>query len=127
MPETIFFRSAGHKKRFVEAIERIGKVEPDGKADPWYGSAIYILTSDAITWSDVEPYISRSGIKFDDILENIHFSSGYLTLMGVAQNLFRDDGQVDLSRFSNLDEGNFKLVIDAIKIRRYSLYLGDLR
>lgn len=125
MADNIFFTSADHKNRLVDAIERFEKVEKDGKADPWYAAAFYILSADLYTWNNVGPYISRSGIKFDKILEKIHFSSGELTLIETAANLFRDHGQVDLSRFSNLDENNFSLVIDAIKIRRYSLQVSD--
>lgn len=78
-------------------------------------------------WDDVQPYVRSTGIKFDDILEKIHFSSGYVTMLEVAANLFRDSGQVDLSRFTNLDENNFMLVIDAIRLRRYSVLMGELK
>lgn len=126
MSEDIFFRGPEHKKRLAEAIERLEKVERDGKADPWYAAALYVLSADLYTWNSVQPYISRRGIRFDEILSDLHFSSGETTLIEVAANLFRDDGQIDLSRFTNLDENNFKLVIDAIKIRRYSLRIDDL-
>lgn len=121
----IFFTSPEHKQRLCDAIERFEKVERDGKADPWYAAAFYILSADGWTWDCVRPYISRSGIKFDEIIGKLHFSSGYLTLIEVAANLFRDHGEIDLSRFTNLDENNFKLVMDAIKIRRYSVHVDD--
>src|SRR5581483_3540058 len=106
-------------------MQKIGKVDKDGQLDPWYGAALYVLSAEEWTWTAVQSYVRSSGIKFDDILGNIHFSSGYITLIEVAVNLFREDGQVDLSRFTNLDEDNFKLVIDAIRIRRYSLQVSD--
>jgi hypothetical protein len=124
----IFFKSPTHRERLAEAIERLEKVEQsNGKADPWYCSALYILSADISTWDRVQAYISRHGIKFDEILENIHFSSGYVTLIEVAANLFRDSGQVDLSRFTNLDESNFQIVIDAIRLRRYSVQMDELK
>jgi hypothetical protein len=125
--ENIFFKSQGHRERLTEALERLEKVESNGKADPWYASALYVLTSDASMWDDVQPYVRTTGIKFDDILEKIHFSSGYVTMIEVAANLFRDNGQIDLSRFTNLDENNFRLVIDAIRLRRYSVLMDELK
>jgi hypothetical protein len=126
MQETIFFTSAAHKQRLIEAIVRLGKVEKDGKADPWYAAGLYILSADMSTWTVVQPFISSHGIQFDEILSTIHFSSGYVTMIEVAANLFRDSGQVDLGRFTNLDEKNFQVVMEAIKIRRYSLQMSDL-
>jgi hypothetical protein len=124
----IFFKSPEHQQRLAEAIERLEKIEEsNGKADPWYCSALYILAADVYTWNSVQPYISRSGIKFDEILANIHFSSGYVTMIEVAANLFRDSGQIDLSRFTNLDENNFRLVIDAIRLQRYSVQMDELK
>lgn len=125
MAEDIFFKGPEHKQRLAEATQRLEKVERDGKADPWYCSALYILSADLHTWNSSQPYMSRRGIKFDEILANNHFSSGYITLIEVAANLFRDSGQVDLSRFTNLDENNFKVVMEAIKIRRYSLQMSN--
>lgn len=125
--DDIFFKSQGHRERLTLAIERLGKVESNGQADPWYCSALYILSADLATWTDVQPYISRRGIRFDDILANIHFSSGYVTMIEVAANLFRDNGSIDLSRFTNLDENNFKLVIDAIRLRYYGVGMDELK
>jgi hypothetical protein len=128
MTDNIFFKSPAHRERLVEAIERLEKIEEsNGKADSWYVAALYILTADHATWDDVQPYVSSTGIKFDDILANIHFSSGYATMIEVAANLFRDSGQVDLSRFTNLDESNFQIVIDAIRLRRYSIGMDELK
>lgn len=127
MTEDIFFRGPAHKQRLVEAIERLEKVERNGKADPWYAAALYILSADGGTWTAVQPFIRSSGIRFDEISEKLHLSSGEITLIDVASNLFRDEGQIDLSRFTNLDERNFKLAIDAIKIRRYSLMIEELK
>lgn len=127
MTDSIFFESADHQKRLAEAIERLEKVERDGKADPWYCSALYILTADTAIWGDVQPYVSSSGIKFDEILEKCVYASSEITLMEVAANLFRDTGHVDLSRFTNLGEGNFKLAMNAISLRRYSLQVKELR
>jgi hypothetical protein len=128
MTSSISFRSAEHRTRLAESIERLGKVErSNGKIDPWYGAALYILSADLHTWNSSQPFISSHGIKFDEILANNHFSSGYITLIEVAANLFLDNGHVDLSRFTNLDENNFKLAIDAIKLRRYSLLVSDLK
>jgi hypothetical protein len=117
----IFFKSPAHRERLAEAIEQFEK------ADPWYAAAFYILTADPGTWTAVQPYISRSGIRFDDILEKIDFSSGYVTMIEVAANLFRDSGTVDLSRFTNLSENNFQIVIDAIRLRRYSVGMDELK
>jgi hypothetical protein len=126
MTEDIFFRGQEHKRRCIEALVQLEKVERDGKADPWYAAGLYILTAYTDMWTDVQGYVSQSGIKFDEILEKCVYASSEITLIEVAANLFRDSGQVDLSRFTNLDERNFDLVMQAIKIRRYSLQVRDL-
>ena len=120
------FRSAGHKSRFVTAMQQLGKHDA-GKLDPEYASAVYILTSDDFTWEKASGYVSRRGILFDDLLDEVDFSSGYRILIQLAGNLFNGGQHIDPVEFMRLDEGNFGVAQVAIHLRRHSAHLNDFK
>src|SRR5436190_6959452 len=97
------FQSEDHKNRFVEAIQRIGKVY-NRSIDPEYGAALYILTSHPALWNNAQGYVTRHGIDFETLLEEIHFSSGTRVLINWASSLFNGNQHVDLSDLTRLDE-----------------------
>lgn len=126
LSQKIFFTSPAHKARFLEAIEQLGK--SDGAVlDSEYSSMLYILTADLDTWEQVSAYVSRSGINIQLMLQKGHFSSGYLTLIRLAANLFNGRMSVDPREFTQLDEINFQVVLTALVLRRGGLRLNDFQ
>ena len=117
----IFFTSPEHKAGFLTAMQGLRKVY-DGKLDPEYGAAVYILTADSDTWDQASGYVDRDGIDFEALLRDIDFSHGYQILVQLAGNLFNDRtacNPVDLCAV--LDDRNFQVAMTAFQIRRKSL------
>ncbi len=115
----IFFKSEAHRARFLTAIKQFGKVY-DGKVDPEYGAAFYVLTSDESTWNQAKGYVSSHGINFDNLLQEVDLGgSGYTALIKLAGNLFNDGytaaNPVDLM---GLDNQNFEVALNAFRVRR---------
>ena len=117
----IFFKSPEHQTRFIEAMQAIGKLVNDGRFDPEYSAALYILTSGLSMWEKTSGYVTRHGINFDTILEEVDFGGGHTRLVRLAGNLFNGNQHIDPLEFVHLDDGNFKVAITAIKIRCKSL------
>jgi hypothetical protein len=113
----IFFKSAQHKERFVATMQRLGKID-DGKFDPEYAAAIYILTADLSTSQKSSEYMSCHGIDLDTLLEEVHFSGGYGVLIELAGNLFNGQRHIDPLEFLRLDCGNFNIAITSLIVRR---------
>ncbi len=118
------FRSAEHRSRFIESMQRLGKIY-DGKYDPEYASALYILTADLSTWQKTSDYISQHGIDVEEMLQEVDFSGGYGVLISLAGNLFNNQQHLDPLEFLRLDEANFHLALNALKVRRDGLLLDE--
>ncbi len=121
----IFYTSPEHKQRWLSAILGIGKVY-DGKLDPEYGAAIYILTSSASTWDKASKYVDRDGIDFEALLREVDFSGAYSQLIMLAGNLFNGQTHVDPVELYRLDDRNFAVAMDAFQIRRVSLPISEI-
>ncbi len=124
--ESTFFTSEEHRRRFVEIMQQLGKAY-HGKYDSEYASALYILTADLWTWKAVSDYVSRDSIEIEAILENIHFSSGYVTLIKLAGNLFNGNQDINPVEFLRLDESNFLIAVNALLVRRHSFAVEKSR
>ncbi len=122
----IFFKSANHRTRFLEAMQRIGKIY-EGKLDPEYGSALYILSSDLSTWNKAQEFISPGGIKFLAMIEATDISGGYSVLMLLAVNLFNGQLRADPVEFMRLDDSNFLVALTAIQLRRGGFSVDDFK
>jgi hypothetical protein len=123
--DNISFTSGEHKARFVEIMQRIKKIF-NGKFDPEYASALYVLTAHPATWQKAQGYVDRYGIDLPTMLEEVHFSSGYSVLITFAGNLFNNQLHVDPIELLRLDESNFKIALSALKIRRYGLCVSEV-
>lgn len=123
----IFFISAEHRKRLLEAMTSIGKIESTGVLDPEYTSALYILTAHTGTWNRASSYVSRHGIDFETLLDEVYFSGGYSVLIQLAANLFNGQIHIDPVEFLRLDDNNFRIALTALKLRRCTLYVDDLK
>ncbi len=121
----LFFKSEGHRERFIEAVQ---EKMYDGKLDPEYGAALYVLSSDPGTWNKAQAYIGRNGIKFEAMLQDPAWSGGYQVLLHWAANLFNEHACSALNavELMRLDEKNFRVALSALIIRRYSLPVSEL-
>src|ERR1051326_7471917 len=107
-------------------MHQIGKIDA-GKCDPEYAAALYILTVDYATWDKSNGFVKRTGIDMDAILHASIFSSGETILVLLAGNLFNEQQSANPIELLHLDESNFHLALDAIKIRRYGLRVSDFK
>jgi hypothetical protein len=121
------FTSLEHKQRFVQVIQDLGKVY-NGKLDPEYAAALYILTSHTGTWNKAQQYVDKKGhgIDFPTMIEDRDWSGGYGVLIKWASNLFNGETHIDPLELLRLDEANFGLALTALWIRRHSLQISDL-
>jgi hypothetical protein len=125
MTNSIFFKGSEHKQRFVEAMQRIGGKIYQGKFDPEYATAVYVLTADLSTWRKAGDYVARTGIDFESLLEEMDFSGSYQVLIKWAGNLFNEQQHLDPIETLRLDENNFQVALSALLIRRYGLRVSD--
>jgi hypothetical protein len=119
---TITFKGKEHKARFLAVIQQIGKVY-DGKIDPEYGAALFVLTSDYSTWDQAQDYVKRDGILFEALLQECYWSGGYRVLIQWAANLFNEYAlpAIEPVELMRLDESNFRIAVSALYIRRGGL------
>jgi hypothetical protein len=126
----MYWKSATHKQRFLAIMQQIGKVF-DGRVDPEYGAALYILTSDASMWEQASKYVERNAIRIEDLLSEVDFSHGYEVLIKLAANLFNElneaGQQVRPVDLMILDEENFQVALAALQIRYSSLRVDDVK
>lgn len=122
----IFFKSEGHKTRFLEGIQAIGKVY-DGMIDQEYGAALYLLTANLSIWDRISEYVGRFGIDVPTMLKEVHFSSGEATLVMLAGNLLNNQTQVNALDLVFVDNGNFNVALTALQLRRKSLRIDDIK
>jgi hypothetical protein len=125
LAEGIFFKSTEHKECFVQAMQRIKRIY-DGRYDNSYGAAVYILTSDYATWSKAEGYVEHTDINIEKMLAENDWSGGYRRLVKFAGSLLGEQ-EVNLAEIIDiLDNGNFKVMMTSILIRRHGLRVADL-
>ena len=117
---TVFFKSPGHKQRFLTAMQQIGKIDR-GRLDQEYGAALYILTADTGIWKSARAYVQRHAIDIEAMLVEIDVSHGYAVLVKLAGNLFNSEQHIDPVEFMRLDESNFQVALTALQIRRASI------
>lgn len=125
-PTTDVFVSEDHRTRFLETIQRLGKIH-NGACDPEYASALYILCAHAGTWQKVSSYVDHFGIDFKTLLEEVDFSHGYGVLIRLAWHLFNGNIHIDPLEFLRLDHGNFRLALNALQLRRYGWLRAQAR
>jgi hypothetical protein len=121
----MFFKSLGHKDRFLASMLAIGKVY-DGRLDQEYGAALYILTADHAIWQKAQPYVTHEGIDIEAMLAEIDLSGGYGVLVQLAGNLFNSEQHIDPVELMRLDDSNFKVALVALQVRRASIPMSEL-
>ena len=129
--QEIFFKSNGHKERFVtilSAFGRSGDTQIDAQIEAEYASSLYLLTANPAIWGRAKDYVSDSGILYDQMLKEVHFSSTEVALIKLAANLFgsgMDADPVTLCDFGN-DE-DFDVMLSALRLRRSRLKFSDFQ
>lgn len=124
---TIFFKSDGHRARFIQIMNQLGRINRDGKYDQEYGSALYILTADSGTWSRAREYIDDEGIDFDLMLDSTDFSSGYNRLVRLAGNLFNSGQHIEpVEICTGVDTANFLVALTAMQMRRDAISASEI-
>jgi hypothetical protein len=126
----ITFQSQQHLDRFLEIIQTIGQVYDYDKIDVYYGSALYILSSQTSTLESARKYIFHDHIDFEGLLKNVHFGGAYTVLIQFASNIFNGNTDVDFEEFMRLDGNNFTIALRALQFRYWgaihAIRLGDL-
>lgn len=123
----MFFKSPAHRGRFLSIIGQIGKIDQiSGRIDPEYGAALYILTSDSLTWESAQGYIDADGIDFRRMRQGLHLSHGHDILLRLAGNLFNSCFRVSPVEFVILDIENFNLMQEALRTRYTPPCLGEI-
>lgn len=125
MTENIYWVSAEHKQRFTTAMQKFGKIY-NGKIDPEYGAALYILTSRSSTWDQAEGCVNGLGINFEDLFKEARFSGAYSVLIEWASGLFNGNTSIVPNELMRLDDDNFQLALQALRIRRYGVPFSEL-
>lgn len=113
----ISFKTPEHEDRFITAMQRMRKIY-NGKFDPEYAAALYVLSADVSTWNKAQEYITGDGIDIPLLLEEEDFSGGYSVLILLAGNLFNNQVHIDPVELMRLDENNFQIALGAILLRR---------
>lgn len=122
----LYYVDQEHKKNLKSLIEKTNKIYSDGIVDNYYLVAYYVLCSSAEMRAKALKYINQDGIDFDGIRQQ-DFSSGYKILLDLAEELFNHGANASVSNITDrLDEDNFNLAIQAIKLKRESIKFTDL-
>jgi hypothetical protein len=116
----MFFTSPDHRKRYVAAMQHIGKMD-DGTLDAEYASALYILTSSAGLWIKASGYVSHEEIDVAAMLTGVDLSGGERVLALLVGNLFNGEQHGDQLELLRLDDSNFLVALTTIQVRRASL------
>lgn len=122
----MFFKSPAHRARFVSMVQQFGHID-QGKIDPEYGAALYILTADSITWASAQGYIDADGIDFRRLRKGLALSHGHDILVRLAGNLFNSCFRVNPVEFVILDAANFTVALEAQQIRFQAPCIEDLK
>jgi len=103
-------------------MDAIQKHIYDGKIDVEYGSALYVLTA---IWSKISGYVLSDHIDFEQMLDQ-YLCTSEKTMVEAAYSLFSGSTSVNLADVCFLDEANFKVVMQAIGIRRDGCNIGEI-
>ena len=110
------FLSEQHKKRYMELKNKVGFSIDRGE----YASLIYLLTSELLFLKINNIFDINNGLKATEEIEEAKklMSKTEIVLIDLALHLFTNQIHGDSINqiFSNLDNDNFSLAIESIKI-----------
>jgi len=122
------FHNEVHRQNVLNCLWKKNWIYPDGKADNYYLSALYILFSTKNDlYKKTRRFIDGEGIDFEKMLSAQDFPSSEIKLIKLAANLFNGSMEVSPSELINtLDDENFELALQAIFLRRTGCHVRDL-
>lgn len=122
----LFFKDNTHQQELIKKLKELNQIHETGVCDPYYLSALYILTSDDEFRHKSYRFI-KAGINFESIVRSNDFSSSYKHLLKLAWNLFNYHGKLNMADMIDcLDASNIRLMITALSLRNYRITLSDL-
>lgn len=123
-----FFHDEAHRQNVLHCLRKKNRIYPDGKADNYYLSALYILLSTKNDlYKKTRRFIDGEGIYFEKMLSTQDFPSSEKKLIKLAANLFNTSMEVSPSELINtLDDENFQMALQAIFLRRTGCHVRDL-
>lgn len=114
------FLSTTHRTLFFQHLNQLKESQ---QTNPEYQSALFIITSDAELTDKMLPYFSSKGFAHLKMFEEQDFSNSFGKIAKVAANLFLGHSYefsvVDL--VADLDERNFRVLLQALIVRRYGV------
>jgi len=131
MKTTIHWAYDGHREEFQLALSQTRAVYPNGKINPEYGTALYLLTGLEGTWPRLSQYVTMDGIDHCKMVKRVVLSSGEKLIVGLAGNLFNGDMCVKLTPLDlvgRLDRDTWEMVLTAFDLRRgtFTLTMRDI-
>ena len=123
-----FFHDEAHRQNVLHCLRKKNRIYPDGKADNYYLSALYILLSTKNDlYKKTRRFIDGEGIDFGKMLSTQDFPSSEKKLIKLAANLFNTSMEVSPSELINtLDDENFQMALQAIFLRRTGCHVREL-
>ncbi|WP_459926644.1 DUF6075 family protein [Desulfosporosinus burensis] len=123
-----FFHDEAHRQNVLHCLRKKNRINPDGKADNYYLSALYILLSTKNDlYKKTRRFIEGKSINFEKMLSAQDFPSSEIKLIKLAANLFNGSMEVSPSELINtLDDENFEMALQAIFLRRTGCHVLDL-
>lgn len=120
MAEEIYFKNEGHKQHLQDVLQRLHKYDGN-RYDSQYCAALYVLTGMHGDIAENKELISPSGIGFAELLKQYGYSDTEDVLIRFAGSLFNRSLHMDPIELSILDEQNFRVALDALRIIHYGL------
>lgn len=112
-----FFVDAPHRLRFQQAVTV--------NMSPACGAALYLLTAHPPLWQAAQPALTDHAVRFQDIRLHGMDVDGY-ALFHAAKDLYCGTEHISLSELADpevIGDEVFRLIVDAILIRRYGTVL----
>lgn len=117
----MYFIDNDHQNRFHQLVKHA--ILPLRTSTNSYQAAIYLLTSSAMLWSAVEDHIDKGRINFAECNRRGFSTHDYMAFL-IAKDCISDSEYLrvqDLSDTQLISEQMYRLIIQAIQIKRYSL------
>ncbi|WNX84745.1 hypothetical protein RWV98_00285 [Agathobaculum sp. NTUH-O15-33] len=112
-----FFVDASHRLRFQRTVTV--------NMSPACGAAIYLLAAHPPLWQAAQPALTDHAVRFQDIRLHGMDVDGY-ALFHAAKDLYCGTEHISLSELADpevIGDEVFRLIVDAILIRRYGAAL----
>lgn len=113
----IEFLTPAHQRNYLEAASQL---QFTGRLPADWTACLYLMTASDSVWRMIRKHVNlqRHEIEWRKV-RKLTLSSGEMFLMNLAQQLYNNSGEVDLSAlWETLDDQNYQLAIRALHVRR---------